>query len=148
MLFHHRKINRLAFVTFVAAASFALWRALAPDDGGASNLIPWDKAKHFLVFYVLTALAITALPASRFWRIGAVLLAFGGSIEILQGLVGRDASWGDLLADACGICALFGPIILRGLTTGQTPIAFGAPSGVGQVLGQEIKAPVQLQDVL
>ncbi len=119
MLFHRRKINRLAFVTFLAAASFALWRALAPDDGGGADLIPWDKAKHFLVFYLLTALAITALPASRFWRIGGVLLAFGGAIEILQGFVGRDAAWGDLFADACGICALFGPIILRALTTGK-----------------------------
>ncbi|MDI1364670.1 MAG: VanZ family protein [bacterium] len=111
-LLHHRKINRLAFVTFVAAAAFALWRALLPEDGGFS-FIPWDKAKHFIVFYVLTALAITALPASRFWRIGLVLLAFGGSIEILQGFVGRDASWGDLLADACGVCAMLGPIVLR-----------------------------------
>jgi VanZ family protein len=140
-LSRRRKINRLAFAVFTAATLFTLWRALAPDDGGGSSLIPWDKAKHFLVFYVLTALAIIALPSSRFWRISVVLLAFGGAIEILQGLVGRDASWLDLLADACGICALFGPIILRDLTTRPA-------SGVGQVLGQEVEAPVQLQDVL
>ena len=144
MLFRNRKINRLAFVTFVAAAAFALWRALLPDDGGGANLIPWDKAKHFLVFYVLTALAITALPASRFWRIGVVLLAFGGAIELLQAIVGRDASWGDLFADACGICALFGPIILRGLTLAPATPTADKASGVGQMLGQEIEAPVQL----
>lgn len=116
MLFRNRKINLLAFVVFVAAASFALWRALLPDDGGAADLIPWDKAKHFIVFYVLTALAVAALPASRFWRIGVVLLAFGALIEVLQALVGRDAAWGDLLADACGIGAMFGPIVLREMT--------------------------------
>ena len=115
MLFANRRINALAFAVFVAAAAFALWRALAPDDGGF-GLIPWDKAKHFLVFYVLTALAITALPASRVWRIGLTLLALGGLIEVLQSFVGRDAAWGDVLADACGIAALFGPIILRDLT--------------------------------
>jgi len=120
MLFRSRKINVLAFTIFVAAAAFALWRALLPDDGGM-GLIPWDKAKHFIVFYVLTALAITALPASRFWRIGLVLLAFGGMIEVLQAFVGRDAAWGDVLADACGIAALFGPIILRDLTVRPSP---------------------------
>jgi VanZ family protein len=146
-LFRNRKVNRLVFVVFTAAALFTLWRALLPDDGGL-GLIPWDKAKHFIVFYVLTALAITALPTSRFWRIGAVLLAFGAMIEVLQAFVGRDAAWGDLLADACGICALFGPIILRGLTLEQMKSPPAPTSGVGQMLGQEVKAPVQLQDVL
>jgi VanZ family protein len=41
-----------------------------------------------------------------------VILAFGGSIEILQGFVGRDASWFDLFADACGISAAFGPMLV------------------------------------
>lgn len=144
-LFHRRKINRIAFATFVAAALFTTWRALAPDDGGF-DLIPWDKAKHFIAFYVLTALAVAALPASRFWRIGAVLIAFGAAIEVLQALVGRDAAWGDLLADACGICAMFGPIVLRCLTTGQAKLS--SVLDVGQVLGQEVEKPLQLQDVL
>ena len=108
-----RKINRLVFILFVAASAYALARALLPDNDSA-GLIPWDKAKHFIVFYVLTALAVVALPASRFWRIGAVLLAFGGLIEILQALpvIGRDASAGDILADACGVCAVFGPMLI------------------------------------
>jgi VanZ family protein len=108
-----RKINRLVFAVFVAASAFALWRALVPGDDSV-GLIPWDKAKHFIVFYVLATLASLALPRSRLWRIGLVVLAFGGLIEILQGLpiIGRDASWFDLLADACGICAAFGPMVL------------------------------------
>lgn len=108
-----RKINRLVFAVFVAASAFALWRALVPGDDSV-GLIPWDKAKHFIVFYVLAVLASLALPRSRLWRIGLVVLAFGGLIEILQGLpiIGRDASWFDLLADACGICAAFGPMVL------------------------------------
>ncbi|WP_421736668.1 VanZ family protein [Caulobacter sp.] len=141
MPFRNRKINALAFAIFVAAAAFALWRALLPDDGGLS-MIPWDKAKHFIVFYVLTALAITALPASRFWRIGVVLLAFGGLIEVLQAFVGRDAAWGDVLADACGIGALFGPIVLRDLTVGRATLPIAPPLEVGQVLGQEVKEPL------
>ena len=108
-----RKTNRLVFVVFVAAAAFALYRALAAGDDGFS-FIPWDKAKHFIVFYVLSVLASLALPQSRLHRIGLVLLAFGGAIELLQALpiIHRDASWFDLLADACGISAAFGPMLV------------------------------------
>jgi VanZ family protein len=106
-----RQINRLVFIVFLAASAYALARALLPDDD-SGGLIPWDKARHFIVFYVLSILASLALPQSRLHRIGLVLLAFGGGIEILQGLVGRDASWFDLFADACGISAAFGPMLV------------------------------------
>ena len=111
--FARRRINSLVLVVFVAAAAFTLWRALLPGDDSV-GLIPWDKAQHFIVFYVLTSLAVVALPASRFWRIGAVLLAFGGLIELLQAVpvIGRDASAGDILADACGVGAVFGPMLI------------------------------------
>ena len=106
-----RQINRLVFIVFLAASAYALARALLPDDDSA-GLIPWDKARHFIVFYVLSVLAGLALPQSRLHRIGLVILAFGGAIEILQSLVGRDASWLDLFADACGISAAFGPMLV------------------------------------
>ncbi len=85
-----RKINRLVFIVFLAASAYALARALLPDNDSI-GLIPWDKAKHFIVFYVLAILASLALPQSRLHRIGLVILAFGGAIEILQAFVGRDA---------------------------------------------------------
>lgn len=107
----HRKINRLVLVVFLAASAYALARALLPDDDSV-GLIPWDKAKHFIVFYVLSGLASLALPQSRLHRIGLVILAFGAAIEVLQALVGRDASWLDLFADACGISAAFGPMLV------------------------------------
>jgi VanZ family protein len=106
-----RKINRLVFIAFLAASAYALAKALLPDDHSI-GLIPWDKARHFIVFYVLSVLAGLALPQSRLHRVGLVILAFGGAIEILQGFVGRDASWFDLLADACGISAAFGPMLV------------------------------------
>ncbi|WP_165184917.1 VanZ family protein [Caulobacter soli] len=106
-----RKINRIVFIVFLSASAYALAKALLPGDDSV-GFIPWDKAKHFIVFYVLSVLASLALPQSRLHRIGLVLLAFGGSIEILQGFVGRDASWFDLFADACGISAAFGPMLV------------------------------------
>lgn len=63
----------------------------------------WDKGAHFVVFgLILWSLGVLfrALP-----RTAAALLALalGGAVEVVQGFVGRDASWGDLLADALGI---------------------------------------------
>ena len=108
-----RQINRLGLAAFVAATAFSLYAALAPGDDTA-GLIPWDKAKHFIVFYGLTFLARVALPRSRFWKIGIVLLAYGVVIEILQGLpiVGRDADVFDVVADGLGIGFYFGPVIV------------------------------------
>ena len=108
-----RKINHLGLAVFVAATAFTLYAAVAPGDDTA-GLIPWDKAKHFIVFYGLTFLATTALPKSRFLKIGLVLLGFGIAIEILQGLpiVGRDADVFDIVADTLGIGFYFGPIIV------------------------------------
>lgn len=109
-----RKIRWSGLLVFLAAAVFTLYAALAPGDDTA-GLIPWDKAKHFIVFYGLTFLATIALPRSRAWKIGIVLLGFGIGIEILQGLpiVGRDADAFDVVADTCGIGFFFGPILVR-----------------------------------
>jgi VanZ family protein len=109
--FANRRINGVFFALFLALSALALWRALVPPDGG-TGLIPWDKAKHFIVFYGLAGCASLALPRSRLWRIGLVVLAFGGLIELVQPLAGRDADLGDLLADALGIAAAFGPMIV------------------------------------
>lgn len=108
-----RKISWPGFLVFVAAVVFTLYAALAPGDD-TQGLIPWDKAKHFIVFYGLTFLASVALPRSRPWKIGGVLLAFGVAIEILQGLpiVGRDADVFDIVADTLGIGFYFGPIVV------------------------------------
>jgi VanZ family protein len=109
-----RKISWPGLLVFIAATIFTLYAALAPGDDTA-GLIPWDKAKHFIVFYGLTFLATMALPKSRFWKIAVVLLGFGIAIEILQSLpiVGRDADIFDVAADVLGVGFFFGPIVVR-----------------------------------
>ncbi len=69
----------------------------------ASNI--WDKAAHFVSFGLI--LWSIGVLWRRLPRTLAALsaLALGGAVEIVQGMVGRDASWGDLLADALGILA-------------------------------------------
>ncbi len=67
----------------------------------ATNI--WDKAAHFVAFGVI--LWSIGVLFRRLPRTLAALsaLALGAAVEVIQGLVGRDASWGDLLADGLGI---------------------------------------------
>ncbi|MEH6697574.1 MAG: VanZ family protein [Brevundimonas sp.] len=95
------------------AAGFAtvatLWLAFAPSGAGP-GLIPWDKAGHFLSFYVLTLLYALALPRVPRWALAAALVLAGGGIEIVQGFVGREPDWKDWIADMAGIAAVLIPM--------------------------------------
>ena len=97
-------MNRLAALTFWCAAAFAFVMAVRPPVGDP-HLSLSDKALHAAAFAVLAALAAVAFRRAALWRIALGLLAFGGLIEIVQGLpiVGRDADVRDLVADAAGI---------------------------------------------
>lgn len=66
-----------------------------------------DKAQHAICFAGLMILACLAYRHQP-RRIPALfLLAYGGAMEAAQGLsnIGRQASWGDMIADALGVCA-------------------------------------------
>jgi len=97
--------------TFATAALVVLtvaiaWSSLTPEIS-VSLLIPWDKAKHFLGFFGLALLAVTAFPRKPLLWIGLALMAYGGAIEIAQGFVGRDRDLFDWAADGAGILACF-----------------------------------------
>jgi VanZ family protein len=65
----------------------------------------WDKLNHTLAFASLAFCACFSGSASprRLVTAALLLVAFGGMIELLQSQIpGRDAEWGDLLADAIG----------------------------------------------
>ena len=67
----------------------------------ASNI--WDKAAHFVAFgLILWSIGVLFRRLPRTLAALAAL-TLGGAVEIIQGMVGRDASWGDLLADGLGI---------------------------------------------
>src|SRR6266851_2358420 len=76
---------RLAQAVFFAALSFTFYSAVIPPKH-AVQLVPWDKAEHFIAFYALTGLGVAAFPRRRLWVIGALLSAFGALIEVVQGL--------------------------------------------------------------
>lgn len=109
----------LAKVVFFAALAFTFYSAVIPP-ARALQLVPWDKAEHFIAFYVLTGLAAAAFPRRNLLLICALLSAFGAFIEFVQGLelVHRDRDFWDWVADTIAIGAAVAPMILvwwRGL---------------------------------
>jgi hypothetical protein len=104
---------RLAQGLFFAALIFTFYSAVIPP-AHALQLVPWDKAEHFIAFYALTGLGVAAFPRSRLWVIAVLLSAFGALIEIVQGLpiVHRDRDFWDWMADTLAIIAALSPMLL------------------------------------
>ena len=98
---------------FFAALIFTFYSAVIPPTN-AVQLVPWDKAEHFIAFYALTGLAAAAFPAGRLWIIAVLLSLFGALIEFVQGLPGvhRDRDFWDWVADSIAIIAALSPMLL------------------------------------
>jgi hypothetical protein len=104
---------RLAQVTFVSALIFTFVCAVLPP-AHAIQLVPWDKAEHFIAFYTLTGLAAAAFPHRGLLAVAVSLSAFGALIEIVQGMpiVHRDMDFWDWVADTLAIGAALAPMLL------------------------------------
>jgi hypothetical protein len=110
---------RLAQAVFFGALIFTCYSAVIPPTH-ALQLVPWDKAEHFIAFYSLTGLGVAAFPRRRLWVIGILLSGLGALIEFVQGLsvVNRDRDFWDWVADTIAIMAALSPMLLvwwRGL---------------------------------
>jgi hypothetical protein len=70
-----------------------------------ADLIAWDKAKHFIGYFLLTTWFTGVARRNRYVLVGTLLIAFGGALEIAQGLMheGREADWFDFLANSLGV---------------------------------------------
>ena len=84
------------------------------------DLLHADKAIHFVMFAVLSSSVFVALGKTGTirkykWYAGLALLLYGIGLEFAQDmwLVGREASWGDILADGTGVLA--GRVAFRGI---------------------------------
>jgi len=104
---------RLAQLAFFSALIFTFYSAVVPPTH-AVQLVPWDKAEHFIAFYALTGLAAAAFPKRNLFVIAALLSAFGALIEYVQGLpiVHRDRDFWDWVADTIAIMGALCPMIL------------------------------------
>lgn len=106
-------LTRLAQLAFVAALIFTFYSAVIPPQK-AVQLVPWDKAEHFLAFYALTGLGVAAFPRRNLFVIAALLSGFGALIEFVQGLsiVHRDRDFWDWVADTVAIAMALAPMLL------------------------------------
>ena len=89
----------------IGAVVLLVLMALLLSPGGTieSERLIWDKAAHFIAFGLI--LWSFGVMFRRLPRVRAALLAIalGAAVEVVQRYIGRDASWGDLLADALGV---------------------------------------------
>jgi hypothetical protein len=104
---------RLAQVAFFAALIFTFYSAVIPP-AQAVQLVPWDKAEHFIAFYALTGLGVAAFPRRHLLLLAVLLSGFGALIEFVQGLdiVHRDRDFWDWVADTIAIVAALAPMLL------------------------------------
>jgi hypothetical protein len=102
-------------VAFWLALVVTLVAAFLPSRAAAHlTIMPWDKAEHFLAFYVLTVLAAMALPRHNLWALILNLSLIGAGIELVQGLsiMARDRDFWDWVADSVAIAAALAPMLL------------------------------------
>jgi VanZ family protein len=98
-----KRLSLTATILFWAIAALVIWGELGPGDIGFNV---WDKLQHFGAYALLAVLATLALEARRWWLLALLgLVALGGALEIGQGLVGRDMSFRDEIANTLGVIA-------------------------------------------
>ena len=99
-------------IAFWGAIAFVLWSTLT-DTGDLTGQLS-DKVLHCITFYGLAVLGRLACPSAGLIWLGLCLTGLGMAIEGLQRLpvIRRDASWGDLAADAAGVVGALAPVAL------------------------------------
>jgi len=99
-------IKRAAFCLLWPAIAIVAWGELTPHPPEqVSELLGWDKAQHFIAYFGLALMAVLGWSGRRAFALFLIIVALGGMLEILQAVVGRDAEWGDMLANTLGAVA-------------------------------------------
>jgi VanZ family protein len=97
------KAVRTAAILFLPACAGVLGGELGPSSGEPHL---WDKAVHFIAYFILSALAVAALRARKQALLAMLaLIAMGAALEVIQGMIGRDMSARDELANSLGVIA-------------------------------------------
>src|ERR1700743_374946 len=108
-------LHRVAVWLFWPAVLLVTWGELTPSPPHLIMHV-WDKLLHFTAYLGLAAMAALSLNSRRILLYAVLaLIAFGGLLEIVQGMTGRDADILDELANTLGAVtgALTGLIFLR-----------------------------------
>ncbi|HTT98291.1 MAG TPA: VanZ family protein [Rhizomicrobium sp.] len=113
-------LHRLAMWLFWPAVALVTWGELTPSPPHLEAHV-WDKLLHFTAYFGLAGMAAWSLK-SRWAVLYAVLglIAFGGLLEIVQGMTGRDADIFDELANTLGaISGVVAGLLLIRLVEGR-----------------------------
>lgn len=89
---------------------------LAPVPAMDTQISSMDKLAHAAAFTVIPICLAILFPFGRLSTLAFVSILLGTAIELIQGQIGRDASWGDLFADALGVLlavSILGALRLR-----------------------------------
>ncbi|MBA4805181.1 MAG: teicoplanin resistance protein VanZ [Brevundimonas sp.] len=96
-------MSRLIRLLAVAVLLVSLTLMIGPFGNVEAGSGVSDKLAHFLVFgLILWSFGVLFPSMPRLWA-AVLAVALGGAVEVVQGLVGRDADLLDLAADAAGI---------------------------------------------
>ena len=94
---------RTAAILFLPACAGVSGGELGPSSGEPHF---WDKAMHFIAYFVLSALAVAALRARKKALLAMLgLILMGAALELIQGMIGRDMSAIDEFANSLGVAA-------------------------------------------
>jgi VanZ family protein len=101
-----RFFHILSLWLFWPGMALVTWGELTPHPPDLGGIWLWDKAQHFTAYFGLGSMATLALGLrpKLAWAISGLVL-FGGVLEILQGITGRDPDIFDFLANAIGVLA-------------------------------------------
>lgn len=92
-------------VLFVTTGALVLDLAFQPGHATQPVLLGFDKLEHIAAFFTLTVLMRIGWPGRAHLLQTILLMGFGLFIELVQAtdMVGRTASWADMVADMIGI---------------------------------------------
>lgn len=108
-------VRRILAWLFWPASALVIWGELRSHAENLEMQV-WDKVLHFTAYFGLAVIATVALRASRMtlWVLSG-LVVLGGMLEVVQGMVGRDADIHDEIANALGV--LIGGLLGWGVIT-------------------------------
>ena len=89
-------------VTIVFLAIITLLSFTPIQMSGSFGPIRVDKAYHFVAYFCLALPLPILRPRLTLWIVLGIM-TFGGLIELVQYLFGRESSWGDFIANGIGV---------------------------------------------